>query len=118
MLLCYIDESGTADIPGNTSHYILAGLAVPVRYWRDCDKAIESVKYIIETPLFVDSQLTGMVQIADLCAYALRRYFENIESQLFDMVFQRADQKDGKVVSVRHFTKQNCSCKVCTAHRK
>ena len=29
--------------------------------------------HIIETPLFVDSTLTGMVQIADLCAYALKR---------------------------------------------
>jgi hypothetical protein len=28
---------------------------------------------IIETPLFVDSKLTAMIQIADLCAYATRR---------------------------------------------
>lgn len=26
---------------------------------------------IVETPLFVDSQLTSMVQIADLCSYSL-----------------------------------------------
>ena len=35
------------------------------------------VHRIIETPFFVDSQLTRMVQVADLCAYALRRYVEN-----------------------------------------
>ncbi len=29
MFLCYIDESGTSNIPGNTSHFILAGLAIP-----------------------------------------------------------------------------------------
>lgn len=73
---------------------------------------------IIETPLFVDSGLTGMVQVADLCAYALRRYLENNESELFDLVFRRADRKDAMVVGVRHFTDKSCKCKICNAHRK
>ena len=77
-----------------------------------------NVKNIVETPLFVDSQLTSMVQIADLCGYALRRYLESNEEELFDLVFQRADRKDGVVVGVRHFTTMNCSCKICAAHRK
>jgi hypothetical protein len=76
------------------------------------------INNIIETPLFVDSQLTGMVQIADLCAYALRRYLENNEEELFDLIFQRADRKDGVVVSVRHFTKPNCTCKICIARKR
>jgi hypothetical protein len=77
-----------------------------------------NVKSIIETPLFVDSQLTSMVQIADLCGYALRRYLENDEEDIFNLVFQRADRRDGIVVGVRHFTNLNCSCKICGAHRK
>jgi hypothetical protein len=77
-----------------------------------------NISNIIETPLFVDSQLTGMVQVADLCAYALRRYLENNEDELFDLIFQRADKKDGIVVGVRHFTKAGCTCKICAAHRK
>ena len=44
MLICYIDESGTPDIPGNTSHYILAGVSIPVEKWKDCDKDIETIK--------------------------------------------------------------------------
>jgi hypothetical protein len=44
MYLCYIDESGTPDIPGNTSHYVLAGLSIPVEYWKQCDHEIEKVK--------------------------------------------------------------------------
>jgi hypothetical protein len=76
------------------------------------------VKNIIETPLFVDSQLTSMVQIADVCAYALRRYLENGEEELFDLVFQRADRKDSVVVGIRHFTNLTCTCKICMAHRK
>lgn len=74
------------------------------------------IKNIIETPLFVDSELTGMVQIADLCAYALRRYLEKNEDLLFDHIFNRADRKDAIVVGIRHFTKQPCGCKICLAH--
>ncbi|MCI0451185.1 MAG: DUF3800 domain-containing protein [Candidatus Latescibacteria bacterium] len=73
---------------------------------------------IIETPLFVDSSLTAMVQVADLCAYAMRRYLENGEYILFDLIFDRADRKDGIVVGVRHFTKPGCNCKICVAHRR
>ena len=76
------------------------------------------ITQIIETPLFVDSQLTSMVQIADLCSYALRRYIENSESELFDLIFKRADRKDGTVVGVRHYTERSCTCKICVAHRK
>lgn len=75
------------------------------------------VQRIIETPMFVDSQLTSMVQLADLCAYALRRYLENAETELFELVFQRADKVGVTAVGVRHFTKADCGCKVCDAHR-
>ncbi|MCX7976868.1 MAG: DUF3800 domain-containing protein [Bellilinea sp.] len=76
------------------------------------------ISHIIETPLFVDSQLTSMVQIADLCGYALRRYLENGEAEWFDIIFQRADRKENIVVGVRHFTKNSCTCKICNAHRR
>lgn len=76
------------------------------------------INHIIETPLFVDSQLTSMVQIADLCGYALRRYLENDEAELFDILFRRADRKENVVVGVRHFTKSSCACKICNAHRR
>jgi hypothetical protein len=75
------------------------------------------IQNIIETPLFVDSGLTSMIQIADLCAYSLRRYLENGETRLFDLIFKRADRKDSIVVGVRHFTDYSCSCKICSAHR-
>jgi hypothetical protein len=50
-------------------------------FWKD-------ISNIIETPLFVNSNLTSMIQIADLCAYAIRRYLENNEIDLFNYVFQ------------------------------
>jgi hypothetical protein len=42
--LCYLDESGTPDIPGNTSHYVLVGLLIPIWHWRDCDREITSIR--------------------------------------------------------------------------
>lgn len=57
-----------------------------------------------------------MVQLADLCAYALRRYLENGETELFDLIFQRADRIGDVVVGVRHFTAENCPCRICALH--
>ena len=76
------------------------------------------INNIVETPFFVDSQLTGMVQIADLCSYGLRRYLENEESEIFDKIFERADRRGGSVVGVRHFTDRSCTCKICGQHRQ
>jgi hypothetical protein len=76
------------------------------------------VERIIETPLFVDSSLTSMVQMADLCAYATRRYFENNETDLFDRIAVRFDKANQKVVGIRHYVgAKQCGCKVCAAHR-
>jgi len=73
---------------------------------------------IIETPLFVNSALTSMVQLADICAYALRRYLENSELDLFNLIFQRADRIGSTAVGVRHFTNQPCTCLICVAHNR
>ncbi len=74
------------------------------------------LRYVIETPMFVDSALTDMIQMADLCAYALRRYLERSETELFDLVFQRADRVGNTAVGVRHFTVPGCKCEICLAH--
>jgi len=72
---------------------------------------------IIETPLFVDSKLTSMVQMADLCSFAIRRFIENGDSGLFDLIYTKADKVGSKVVGVRHFTKSSCKCRICVSHR-
>jgi len=78
------------------------------------------LKNTIETPLFVDSELTSMVQLADLCAYALRRYLENNENELFDLVFKIGDRdRNGRCVGIRHYNgKDSCSCLICNNHRE
>ena len=76
-----------------------------------------AIDNIIETPLFVDSRLTRMVQVADLCAVSLRRYCELGETDLFDFIFKRADRIGNKAVGVRHFAGLSCNCAICQAHR-
>jgi hypothetical protein len=77
------------------------------------------IERIIETPLFVDSRLTRLVQVADLCSYALRRYVEQGDTDLFHRIFQRADRFRGVTVGVRHYTTpQGCSCDVCKSHQR
>ena len=44
MHLCYVDESGTPDLPGNTSHYVLAGLSVPAWHRKTCDADLRELK--------------------------------------------------------------------------
>lgn len=72
-----------------------------------------SIEHIIETPFFVNSELTSLVQLADLCCYALRRYCENNETDLLNRIQSRFDRKKGKIVGVRHFTDDDCQCMFC-----
>lgn len=83
-----------------------------------CGALWTTIDHIIETPLFVNSELTGMVQIADLCALALRRYFGNNEADLLDRIRPRFDTRHGRVVGVRHFTRDDCNCDLCNARRE
>ena len=71
------------------------------------------INCIIETPLFVNSELTNLIQMADLCSYAIRRYFENNETNLIDRIDPRFDRNKGVIVGLRHFTNNTCSCKYC-----
>jgi hypothetical protein len=73
---------------------------------------------IVETPLFVDSKLTAMIQIADLCAYATRRFFENGETDLFNRIYPRFDKAGARVVGIRHdrHNRAKCTRKVCLDH--
>jgi hypothetical protein len=74
------------------------------------------INHIVETPFFVNSRLTRMVQMADVCAWALRRYLENGEKELFSIIQPRADRWLGKVVGMRHYTNHTCKCQVCAEH--
>ena len=76
-----------------------------------------NITRIIETPFFVDSKLTIGVQLADLCAYATRRYCEKQETDLFDRIWPRFHRLGKRVVGIRHYIGgRNCDCRICSEH--
>lgn len=77
----------------------------------------KDIEFVVETPLFVDSELTSMVQLADLCAYAIRRFCDNGEANLLDRISPVFDRNASKLVGMRHYTKADpCECKLCIEH--
>jgi len=88
-----------------------------MRHFHNSGTMWNSVTRIIETPFFVDSRLNGGVQLADLCAYIIRRYCENGEADLFDRIYPRIQRSCGRVVGVRHYARgKNCACRICLDH--
>lgn len=87
-------------------------------FHRDGTEWADEIKQIVETPLFVESALTSMVQLADICSYATRRFFENQETDLFDRIYPRFQRWNQKLVGLRHFTGKDhpCDCRVCIDH--
>lgn len=71
------------------------------------------VERVIESPFFVDSSTCAGVQVADLCAYALRRYVEKNEIERFELIFPKFFRQRGKLHGLRHFTEKGCSCLIC-----
>jgi len=88
------------------------------RKWHEGGTAFTRIPHLAETPLFVDSSLTLMVQVADLVAYATRRFFDNGETDLFDRFYVRYDRTpQGLLVGLRHYTaRTRCDCRVCLDH--
>lgn len=88
------------------------------RYHSEGTMFTERVTRIIETPLFVNSSLTGMVQIADMCAYATRRYFEKEETDLFNRFYSRFHRSGAYLTGIRHYRGNiSCHCRVCQEFR-
>ncbi len=65
MYLCYMDESGTSSIPGNTSHFVLAGISIPIWHWKQCDRELRQIK-----------EQYGLADAEIHTGWLLRRYLE------------------------------------------
>lgn len=88
--------------------------------FHDVGTLYRDIEHIVETPVFVDSRLTSMVQMADACAYAFRRFFDRNETDLFDRIYSRIDRnRSHVVVGARHYVQgAACSCRLCTDHAR
>jgi hypothetical protein len=74
---------------------------------------------LAETPLFVDSRVSRLVQLADHVAYAVFRRYNARDAQYFDIIASQFDSSDGVVHGLAH--KQTvdpcCMCPACISRR-
>jgi len=83
------------------------------------------VRHVIEVPFFVDSAFASAIQLADVAAYALRRYVEKNnrngthEEENLYRIFHKFDRAGPRLHGVRHFCKPNtCDCMICSYRAK
>ena len=77
------------------------------------------LKNIADTPFFVDSRASRLVQIADHVAYAVFRRYNTGDAQYFDMIAHRFDAVDGVIHGLVHkqLIQSGCTCPACLSRR-
>ncbi len=70
-------------------------------------------------PLFAEADATRLLQLADLVAYALRRYYEHKDAYYIDPLWSAFFQKNGRYAGLYHRTAQyrTCTCPACLTRR-
>ncbi len=77
------------------------------------------IRNLADTPFFVNSKASRIVQIADHVAYAVFRRYNASYTQYFDIIAAKFDSADGIIHGLAH--KQtiipNCMCPACMSRR-
>lgn len=78
-----------------------------------------SLRNIADTPFFVDSRASRLVQIADHVAYAVFRRYNTGDAQYLDIIASRFDEADGVYhgLSHKHADRLTCTCHGCLSRR-
>ena len=77
------------------------------------------IQNLADTPLFVNSQASRMIQLADHVAYAVFRRYESGDTQYLDLIAGKFDAEGGKVHGLVHKERDNpnCMCFACLSRR-
>jgi hypothetical protein len=78
-----------------------------------------ALKNIADTPFFVDSKASRLVQIADHIAHSVFRRYNSGDTQYFDLVAHRFDAVDGVIhgLAHKHADAAICTCPGCLSRR-
>ena len=78
-----------------------------------------SLKNIADTPFFVDSRSSRLVQIADHVAYSVFRRYNSGDAQYLDVVASRFDEAGGVIHGLvhKHTQRLACTCPACLSRR-
>ena len=88
--------------------------------YRDHGHSWGKLEYVIDTPFFVDSKSVSGIQLADIAAYAVRRYIDHgldensHEERNFMRIFHRFDRARERLHGLRHYAAAGtCACAIC-----
>lgn len=78
-----------------------------------------NIKHLADTPFFVNSKASRIIQIADHLAYSVFRRYNAGDTSYFDIIAHKFHQSDGIVHGLAHKqrTSLNCMCLACTTRR-
>lgn len=98
----------------DNSHYegALQNLA---RRFRESGTRWGNLRNLAEVPLFVNSRMSRIIQLADLVAYAVWRRYEKLDATYFDSIVSRFDQEGGVIHGLFHYKQRDeiCHCPAC-----
>ena len=96
------------------SHYEGALQGLAARY-RQQGSRWGRLRNMAEVPLFVDSSASRIIQLADLLAWAVWRYYEREDTRYFNRIVRRFDAEGGVIHGLVHRTTAaaNCYCPAC-----
>lgn len=77
------------------------------------------IRNLADTPFFVDSRASRLVQLADHVAYAVFRRYNASDTQYFDIIAAKFDSANGVLHGLSHKQNNNpsCMCPACMSRR-
>lgn len=77
------------------------------------------IRNLADTPVFIDSKASRLVQLADHVAYAVFRRYEAADTSYFDIISSRFDAVDGRLHGLchNHIQTTPCMCPGCMSRR-
>lgn len=77
------------------------------------------IRNLADTPMFVDSAASPVVQAADHVAYAVFRRYEAQDTSYFDVIANKFDSEEGRLHGLVHkqSIEPNCMCPACLSRR-
>ena len=85
--------------------------------YRDNGTPYGSIYNIVDIPYFANGKDTRMIQLADLCAYAVYRRYEHNDLTYFNYIRTKFDRRSrvGPIDGLKHMTNNECNCIACTS---
>lgn len=87
--------------------------------YRTTGASFGRVKHLAEVPLFTDSKITRMLQLADFVSYAIFKRYERNDTEFLDRILPRFSSSGGRIHSLIHLTPNHheCFCPPCLSRR-